>query len=174
MNQLTHTVCVLDETTIDGVISELSSSDLNQRQTRSLIFHLLYAADAFEYTESLETLIARFNAGYKLHIIAGDPVETTTRAVIDQRDQLDEMIKPLLHNWRFDRIGMSTKLILRLALWELQQRTLDHKIVINEAIELAKCFAEDDAFKFVNGLLDEAIKLDPTLFCESENQQASS
>lgn len=174
MNQLQNTVCVLDEVTLEGDVTELSSSDLNQRQVRSLIFHLLYAADAFDYTESLETLIARFNTGYKLHIQSGDAVETVTRAVIDQRDQLDEMIKPLLHNWRFDRIGMSTKLILRMALWELKQRTLDHKIVINEAIELSKCFAEDDAFKFVNGLLDEAIKLDPALFYEPESTQASS
>lgn len=157
-------MCVLDEVSSTEPIAELSSSDLNQRDVRALIFHLLYAADAFEYTEPLESIIEVFNIAYKLRIMPGDPVESAARAIIEQRDQLDDMIKPLLHNWRFDRVGMSTKLILRMALWELKQRKLDHKIVINEAIELSKCFAEDDAFKFVNGLLDEAIKVDPS-FC---------
>jgi N utilization substance protein B len=79
-------------------------------------------------------------------------------AVIDQRDTLDERIKPLLSNWRFDRLGVCTKLILRFALWELQEDKTPPSIVINEAIELAKCFAEQDAYKFVNGVLDEALK----------------
>ena len=71
---------------------------------------------------------------------------------------LDEECKPLLSNWRFERLGMCTKLILRYALWELQTTDTNPTIVINEAIELAKCFAEKDAYKFVNGILDEALK----------------
>lgn len=164
MSKPSTTSCAFDSYAVDAdQLAELSCSDLNQRQIRALVFHFLYAADAFEYSESLDALIRNFNNAYKLNIMQGDTVETMARAIIDQRDQLDEMIKPLLHNWRFDRIGMCTKLVLRMALWELKQRTLDHKIVINEAIELAKCFAEDDAFKFINGLLDEALKVDPSL-----------
>lgn len=154
--------CDIADTLVDGAAA-ISVAELNQRQIRALIFHFLYAADAFEYTESLDAIINNFNKAYNLTVDAGDQVEKTARAIIDDRDNLDEMIKPLLHNWRFDRIGMCTKLVLRMALWELKQRQLDHKIVINEAIELAKCFAEDDAFKFVNGILDEALKVDPTL-----------
>ena len=33
-----------------------------------------------------------------------------------------------------------------------------HRIIINEAIELAKCFSEKDAYKFINGILDEAVR----------------
>jgi N utilization substance protein B len=43
-------------------------------------------------------------------------------------------------------------------MWELESRTVSHSIVLNEAIELAKCFAEKDAYKFINGILDEAVK----------------
>ena len=78
--------------------------------------------------------------------------------MIENRQMLDDAIKPLLHNWRFDRIGVCTKLILRLALWELHNTQTSANIVLNEAIELAKCFAERDAYKFVNGILDEAVK----------------
>lgn len=170
MNKPINTPCAFDESCIEtNELTELSTTDLNQRQMRSLVFHFLYAADAFEYTESLDSLIHNFNSAYKLNIVRDDAVEKMARAIIDNRDQLDEMIKPLLHNWRFDRIGMCTKLVLRMALWELKQHTLDHKIVINEAIELSKCFAEDDAFKFINGLLDEALKVDPSLRHETEN-----
>jgi N utilization substance protein B len=65
---------------------------------------------------------------------------------------------PFLHNWRFDRIGCCTKLILRFAMWELFYTDTPDSIVINEAVELAKCFSEKDAYKFINGILDEAIK----------------
>ncbi|HML19849.1 MAG TPA: transcription antitermination factor NusB, partial [Candidatus Dependentiae bacterium] len=61
--------------------------------------------------------------------------------------------------WRFDRLGVCTKLILRLAVWELLHADEPHNIIINEAIELAKCFSEDDAYKFINGILDEAVKV---------------
>ncbi|MBS1986763.1 transcription antitermination factor NusB [Candidatus Dependentiae bacterium] len=173
MSKSATSPCAFEEQIFDvEQLTELSCSDLNQRQIRALVFHFLYAADAFEYSESLDALIRNFNHAYKLNIVHGDAVETMARAIIDERDELDERIKPLLHNWRFDRIGMSTKLVLRMALWELKQRTLDHKIVINEAIELSKCFAEDDAFKFVNGLLDEALKVDPSLCYEPKGKAA--
>lgn len=152
-----------DACTDSIVLADNVGADLSQREVRSLIFHILYAADAFDYTESVDVLIDNFNTGFDLKIAHNSVVDATARAIIEERDQLDEMIKPLLHNWRFDRIGLCTKLVLRMAMWELKQRSLDHKIVINEAIELAKCFAEDDAFKFVNGILDEALKVDPSL-----------
>lgn len=138
--------------------NEVSSADLTRRQARALVFHFLYAADAFDYTEPLGQLIENFNQGFQISVAYGDDIETMARAIIEERDVLDEQIKPFLHNWRFDRIGLCTKLVLRMALWELGQKILDPKIIINEAIELAKCFAEDDAYKFINGILDEVVK----------------
>lgn len=137
---------------------EISYTDLSQRDTRALIFHLIYAAEAFDYDVSLEEIIGNFNRGFDLSIPADSPVATIARAIIEQRDELDNQIKPLLHHWRFDRLGVCTKLILRLALWELYNTNTVPNIIINEAIELAKCFAEKDAYKFINGILDEAVK----------------
>ena len=45
-----------------------------------------------------------------------------------------------------------------MALWELMETETPSTIVLNEAIELAKCFSEKDAYKFVNGVLDKAVK----------------
>lgn len=136
----------------------LSYNDLSRREVRSLIFHLLYAIDCFDYDTSLHSITENFNHGFDLAIPFDSEVFLVASKVVDQRNELDAAIKPLLHNWRFDRLGLSTKLILRLALWELSTTQTSANIVMNEAIELAKCFAEKDAYKFVNGILDEAVK----------------
>jgi N utilization substance protein B len=131
--------------------TEKKFADLSQREKRSLIFHLLYAAESFDYQISLEAMVDNFNRGFDLDVVI------TTQTVIDSRDILDDAYKPFLSNWRFDRIGVCTKLILRFALWELLNTSTLPTIIINEAIELAKCFAEKDAYKFINGVLDKAV-----------------
>jgi len=136
----------------------LAYDDLKSRDTRALIFHLLYAMECLDYTVSLESIVDNFNRGFDLAIPYDSKVFTIAQSIITHREQLDNMILPLLVNWRFERIGVCTKLILRFALWELTEIKTVHSIVINEAIELAKCFAEHDAYKFVNGVLDEAVK----------------
>lgn len=138
--------------------TELSYNDLSRRDVRSLIFHLLYAMEGFDYQTSLESIVENFNHGFDLQIPFDSEVFRTVEAVITQRDALDEIIKPLLANWRFERVGVCTRLILRFAVWELEQTSTPPTIVINEAIELAKCFAEKDAYKFVNGILDKMVK----------------
>jgi len=139
-------------------LQEIVYSDLSRREMRSLIFHVLYAMECFDYDSSLEALIENFNRGFDLEIPRDCELVTVTRTIIEQRDILDANIKPLLVNWRFERLGVCTKLILRFALWELRETDTPSTIIINEAIELAKCFAEKDAYKFINGLLDEWIK----------------
>ena len=142
----------------DALEHPISYDDLSRRDVRSLILHLLYAMDAFEYDCSLESIVDNFNRGFDLAIPYESEVFKITQAILDNREKLDNTIKPLLHNWRFDRIGVCTKLILRLALWELHTTKTSASIIMNEAIELSKCFAERDAYKFVNGILDEAVK----------------
>lgn len=129
-----------------------------QRQMRSLIFHLLYAMDSYDYDSSLASVIDCLNRGFETTIDPQGEIALQAQAIIENRDKLDEEIIPMLANWRLDRIGLCTRLILRMAVWELQQGTIGPKIVINEAIELAKCFSERDAYKFVNGVLDEYLK----------------
>jgi len=135
-----------------------SYKDFSRRDIRSLIFHLLYAMDAFDYQVSLEAVLENFNKGFDLDIPLDSEVFTIAQGVINEREVLDQQIKPLLINWRFERLGLSTKLILRQALWELLNTETPASIIINEAIELAKCFSEADAYKFVNGILDEVVK----------------
>lgn len=133
-------------------------ASLSRRQIRSLIFHLLYAAEGHSYEDSLESIADNLKRGFDIDIPFDSEVFTTAQAVIARNDSLDEQIKPFLHNWRFDRVGLCTKLILRYAMYEIFYTDVPPSIIINEAVELAKCFSEKDAYKFINGILDEATK----------------
>jgi transcription antitermination protein NusB len=131
---------------------------LSQRDKRSLVFHLLYAAESNDYQASIDSLVDNLNRGFDLDIPLNSDIVKTAAAIIDNRQKLDDIYKPFLANWRLERIGVCTKLILRYATWELKNTTLSPTIIINEAIELAKCFAEKDSYKFINGILDEMVK----------------
>jgi len=137
---------------------EIDVDTLSKRDGRIFVFHLLYAMDACEYQVSLESVVDNFCREFKYCLKKDSPLFVETQAIIDERDTLDNHIKPLLDNWRFERLGVCTRLIMRLALWEILHTATDTIVIINEAIELAKCFAETDAYKFINGLLDEWVK----------------
>lgn len=136
----------------------LSYDDMSQRTIRSLMFLLLYASESYEYDESVQAIVDNLNRGFELDIPLDSKLVKSVETIIEKRDELDEQIKPLLHNWRFDRLGVATKLILRFALWEMEHTDTPPTVIINEAVELAKCFGEKDAYKFINGILDEALK----------------
>lgn len=133
-------------------------NDLSRKDVRSLIFHILYAMDAFEYQEPLSKIVDNLNRGFDRDIPLDSEAVCIVQAIIDSRDSLDEVYKPFLANWNFDRISVCTKLILRFGVWELLNTNTDPRIIINEAIELAKCFAENDAHRFINGILDAVHK----------------
>ena len=139
-------------------LQHIAYKDLSRRDIRSLIFHLLYIVDAHEYTESLPAVVDNFSEGYNIEIPRHSEVFSVTNAILMAKETLDLIYIPLLANWNIDRISTCTKLIMRYGTWELLYTNTDPKIVINEAIELTKCFAEDDAYRFVNGILDKISK----------------
>lgn len=135
-----------------------SYEDLSRRDVRSLVFHFLYAAEAFEYEESLQSIIDSFNRGFDLNVPLDGELFSIVNSVINSRHELEKVYEPYLANWRTERVSVCTKLILLFAIWELKNTDTDSRIIINEAIELAKCFAEEDAYRFVNGILDPVSK----------------
>ena len=138
--------------------SHLIATELTLTEQRALAFQLLYTLYAFDYDISLEAVADNYNRGFNVEVPTDSRVFKMVEAVAQSRDELDQKIIPLLVNWRYDRLGVPTQLILRLALWELIHTDTDPAVVINEAVELAKCFAEKDSFKFINGVLDQFVK----------------
>ncbi len=136
-----------------------SYKSLSQTAMRSLVFHYLYAMEGFDYSVSLGTIIDMFNRGYGFDVPFDSKSASLTQKIIDSRHDLDKTIVSLLSSsWRLERIGLCTKLILRMTLFELQHSDIPSVVLINEAIELAKAFSEKDAYKFINGILDEFCK----------------
>ncbi len=130
----------------------------SRRDERHLAFYLLYAIDRSDYELELEDAIDDFEQAFEGLIPRQSFAVIVVDGVIKQRELFDQQLVPHLKNWRLERIGCCTKLILHMAMWEFTQDNAIASIIINEAIELAKEFAEKDAYKFINGILDEMTK----------------
>ena len=82
--------------------------------------------------------------------------EELIHGAIEHMDAVDAAIAEYTVNWSFDRIAKVDLSVLRLAIYELQQRRDIPPIVsINEAIELGKIFSTSDSKRFINGILDK-------------------
>ena len=81
------------------------------------------------------------------------------RGVIDKLKEIDGRIEECSEHWRIDRIAVVDRNVLRIAAYELLYRPqIPYRVVIDEAIEVAKTFGTVDSGAFVNGLLDELHK----------------
>jgi transcription antitermination protein NusB len=73
--------------------------------------------------------------------------------------ELDALITGHLKNWRIERTAVIDRLILRLAIFELLTETdTPAKVIINEALELARTFSGEEPVPFINGVLDAVRK----------------
>ena len=71
-----------------------------------------------------------------------------------ETERLDALIENHADNWRVGRMSVIDRAILRLATYELTRTSTPPKVILDEAIELAKRFSGDEAAPFVNGVLD--------------------
>jgi N utilization substance protein B len=90
---------------------------------------------------------------------AGPPVVEFATAIVlgtvEDVGRLDGLIERQSEHWRLGRLAIIDRLILRMAVWELEHdRDTPAAVVINEAVELAHRFSAPDAVRFVNGVLD--------------------
>ncbi|MGA2508930.1 MAG: transcription antitermination factor NusB [Candidatus Acidiferrales bacterium] len=84
--------------------------------------------------------------------------EDLFEGAVAQAGAIDELVGRLAENWRLDRLAAVDRNILRLAIYELRSGTAPPKVVIDEALELAKKFSSAEAPAFLNGILDAAFK----------------
>ena len=92
--------------------------------------------------------------------------EKTTRALANElfestvagTAELDALVAAQAKNWRLERMAVIDRAILRLAACELRAGKTPPKVVLDEAVELAKTFSSQDAASFVNGVLDAVLK----------------
>jgi N utilization substance protein B len=81
------------------------------------------------------------------------------RGTIARVSEIDAVLAAHAQNWRVERMGVIDRLVLRLAVYELlAEAGTPSRVVINEAIELARAYSGEEAVAFVNGVLDAARK----------------
>jgi transcription antitermination protein NusB len=126
----------------------------NRRKARELALQALYACDQQGSSERLSVLAEIAEEAKKSGetlSYARDLVEKTGNA----QAQIDEALARNTANWDVKRINAIDRNILRMAVAELMFcPEVPFKVVIDEAVEIAKRFGTDDSGKFVNGILD--------------------
>ncbi|MBM7559188.1 transcription antitermination factor NusB [Marinitoga litoralis] len=79
--------------------------------------------------------------------------------VYHNKNEYDDLIKKYLLNWDFERIANIEKSILRMGIFELKNREdIPPKVILDEAVELSKKYANEKSAKFINGILDRIAK----------------
>ena len=74
-------------------------------------------------------------------------------------EELDPIISESAEHWRLERMNVMDRLILRLAVYEfLHEAATPGKVIINEALELARRFSGDESVRFINGILDAILR----------------
>lgn len=82
-----------------------------------------------------------------------DFARETAEAVAQDVVRLDDRISGAAEGWTADRLGAVERNVLRIAIHELEGRSVPAEVAINEAVSLAKRYASDDAGRLVNGIL---------------------
>jgi N utilization substance protein B len=83
-------------------------------------------------------------------------LEKLVAGVTAHQEELDGLIRQNSQHWRLERMAAVDRNILRLALYELlHEPDVPAKVVINEAVELAKHFGSEESGAFINGILDQ-------------------
>jgi N utilization substance protein B len=84
---------------------------------------------------------------------------TVVRGTLDRQAEIDQLLARHAQNWRIERMTVIDRIVLRMGVYEmLAEMDTPSKVIINEAIELARSFSGDEAVGFVNGVLDAVRK----------------
>ena len=123
-----------------------------RRRARIVALQTLYEADSSHHAPSviLKRVIARERLPRDTATFARDLIQ----GVRTQQDEIDQLIARTAPAWPVEQLSPVDRNILRLAIWEmLGDNGAPVRVIINEAVELAKGFGSENSAKFVNGVL---------------------
>lgn len=130
---------------------------MNRSKIREETFKLLYSLEF--YNEDIETQINQYieeNAISEMQDI--EYVKNTLYGIEKEKINIDKIISEnLAIKWTIDRISKIDLAILRLAIYEIRYTEIPFKVAINEAVELAKAYGDDNSKVFINGVLASVV-----------------
>ncbi len=138
-----------------------------RRKSREAALQFLFQDDfkGFELAsdQNLVQRFADFCSLYDVQKKARPYAVQLLEGVYRERLNIDAVISRHASNWRLERIDVTDRNVLRIAVYEMMfQADVPQEVAINEAVEIAKRFCADDSPSFVNGILD-AVKIEVTV-----------
>lgn len=128
-----------------------------RRQSREIALQILFQ---LEYSPQISSdeMLALFDEKKEDSIMKY--ANEIIQGVQSHKPSIDQKIQEASRHWKIERMGGVDRNILRLAVFEIfhAPEQIDHKIAINEAIEIAKIFGSQESASFVNGLLDQIVR----------------
>lgn len=128
-----------------------------RRRAREIVLQLLYEDDLNPEQDravASEFLVKRLHSNRPLVTFARGLLEN----VLKHRWELDKSLSGLANNWSLRRMAAIDRNILRLAAYEILMTETPGRVVINEAVELAKRYGASQSGPFVNGILDRLLR----------------
>ena len=149
----------------------------NRHLGRVIVLQSLYEYElrtlASDPEVDLDVIIAKNIEPYEKALGDTEFVYNLTHKVAENFETLDAALTPLAPEWPISSIAAIDRNVLRMGLYELSEcgDTIPPKVAINEAVELAKAFGNENSSKFINGVLGTAYK---KLGISEENNEAKS
>lgn len=135
----------------------------NRHLGRILALQTLYECefrrDCGDTDLDIRDILERNIGRYKETIEDTKFIDALVQGVAKYEKQLDSVLQPVAPEWPIDQIARMDRLVLRIGLYELLMgHDVPPKVVINEAVELAKAFGGDNSSKFINGVLGTILR----------------
>lgn len=132
---------------------------MNRSAIRELAFQLIYSQEIQKEENTEEQIELFLEANSVTDKNAIEYINDTIKGIESNKKEILELIeKNLKTDWKVERISKVDLSLLKLAIYEIRYKKLAFKIVINEVVELAKKYGEDQSKNFVNGILASIIK----------------
>ena len=126
--------------------------NLTRSELRKHIMTILYQINVYrknKMTYDVESIIK------EVLEIDNEFVKEVVYGVITYENEIDKHANKYLKDWTIDRLGNTDQAILRIGIYELLYTEVPEIVAINEAVELAKIYSDDDVRKMINGVLDK-------------------
>jgi N utilization substance protein B len=118
-----------------------------------------FRRDAADIDFDLSEVLARNIERYADMVDDVDFIRELVNGVLAKATELDTVLQPIAPEWPIDQIARMDRLVLRIGLYELlHEKDVPPKVVINEAVELAKAFGGENSSKFINGVLGTVLR----------------
>jgi transcription antitermination protein NusB len=131
-----------------------SNRHLGRIVTLQTLYEQDFRNEVSDQNFALDEVLERNIERYKDTIDDINFIKQLVEGINTHQAEIDDIIRPVAPEWPIEQIARMDRVILRIGVYELTfDKSVPPKVVINEAVELAKAFGGDNSSKFINGVL---------------------